>query len=237
DLRTLRDEARKKINGWEKEWRQKAPTKPKDDPELDELRRNLTWAYNEVGYVEPNRSVIADPRAPAPDPTRKATDLTYFLAGMKIDADGDCDKGCDAFPGRASQTSYKQPDTKKSLDPSNIPFIALPLVQARESDLLLGDFAAVYNTANKKWAYAIFGDITTSRILVEGSIALAKDLGITPMPDAGVDGGIVYIVFPRSRVDKPVTHDLIVSEGKKLLERWGGEAELQRRLQPPVARK
>jgi predicted chitinase len=63
-----RDEVRRKIDGMEKGWRQIARTKEQDEVEIDRIERNLAWAYKEVGYVERNRSVAINPRAPEARP-------------------------------------------------------------------------------------------------------------------------------------------------------------------------
>ncbi|MFI5015882.1 MAG: glycoside hydrolase family 19 protein [Hyphomicrobiales bacterium] len=61
-LRGHRLEIRKQIDQMESDWQQVA--QGKNQVEMDRLARNLKWAYNEVGYVEGNRSVASDPRAP-----------------------------------------------------------------------------------------------------------------------------------------------------------------------------
>jgi hypothetical protein len=73
DLVAKRDKIREKINELEADW---VRLKPRDDGssavELSRIERNLEWAYKEVGYVERNRSVAANPRSPearSPDGT------------------------------------------------------------------------------------------------------------------------------------------------------------------------
>jgi predicted chitinase len=63
-----RDDIRKQIDKMEAEWQQKAQAKDPDRLDIDRLERNLAWAYKEVGYVERNRSVAANPRAPDAKP-------------------------------------------------------------------------------------------------------------------------------------------------------------------------
>lgn len=227
-----RNEIRGQIDQWEAEWHEKSKTLGRGDPEIRRLERSLAWAYNEVGYVERDRSVAVDPRAPPVEQKRRVSDLTFFIAGMDIDADGNCPEGCESFLNRQNQTAFTQPGTRESLDPTKISFISLPLGQSRENQIFLGDFVAVYNTSNKKLAFAIFGDIGPNNRLGEGSIALAKELGVFNGPRAGsISDGIVYIVFPNSRTSTRITREIIDTEGKRLFERWGGDKELQRRLQ------
>ncbi|HEX4602505.1 MAG TPA: glycoside hydrolase family 75 protein, partial [Candidatus Angelobacter sp.] len=82
---------------------------------------------------------------------------------------------------------------------SRIPFIALPGEFTQQFGVNLGDLAVVLNTANVKRAYAIYADVGPNGKIGEGSIALAKALGIDAKPrDGGVSGSIVYLVFPKS---------------------------------------
>lgn len=64
ELFKRRKAIREQIDIWEKQWQQKVRAKDVDQIELDQLERNLAWAYKEVGYVERNRSVASNPRAP-----------------------------------------------------------------------------------------------------------------------------------------------------------------------------
>jgi hypothetical protein len=157
-------------------------------------------------------------------------DLTFFLAGMRISTDGICSVACPSDPFHQNLTSLRDPETGKALDPTQIPYIALPFGKTRDNQIALGDFAAVYNTRTKKMAFAVFADFGPAVKLGEGSIALARALDIPVTPLDGVADGIVYVVFPKSAVNKHLTGDLIDAEGKKQFEQWGGEKELQRRL-------
>jgi hypothetical protein len=167
------------------------------------------------------------------DSGTKTIDPTYFVAGMAINSDGDCGAACNAFAAEHSNTtSLMHPDTHRPLDPTVIPFIALPIGQTRDSQISLGDIYAAYNTKNKKMAFAIFGDLGPRNRLGEGSIALARKLGIpAESPSGGTSEGIIYIGFPKSRINSHISPELIEAEGKKLFEIWGGDKELLRRLQ------
>jgi hypothetical protein len=162
---------------------------------------------------------------------RIPVDLTFFEAGMTISADG-WPEGRRFDPADwEPTTSLLQPGTNASLDASIIPYVALPISAYKAFGLALGDFAVVYNRANQKLAFAIFGDFSPARYLGQGSIALAKDLEIPTVRPIGPSTGIVYILFPNSRkLGSPITPELIKEEGKKLFEKWGGNSELQRRL-------
>jgi len=151
---------------------------------------------------------------------------------MSISADGWTD-GPGGYVDWQRYTSFRQPNSEP-LDASKIPYITLPGPRVRWDayGISLGDFAAVYNKANEKFSFAIVGDIGPSRIAGEGSIALANELGIDSGPrSAGAQKGIVYIVFPNSHVKVRITPELVKSEGEKLYEKWGGRAELRRRME------
>jgi hypothetical protein len=159
--------------------------------------------------------------------------LTFFESGMSILADG-WPGGPGGYLEWQPLTSLRQPGSAESLDASKIPYIALPGPKAKLDSygISLGDFAAIYNKANEKLTYAIFADIGPSWKAGEGSIALANELGINAGPRSlGVEKGIIYIVFPNSRTDARITPEVIKAEGEKLYEKWGGYAELRRRLQ------
>jgi Fungal chitosanase of glycosyl hydrolase group 75 len=132
----------------------------------------------------------------------------------------------DPFPGfYISQTALvdwsKAPtDPTRYVDASKIPYIVLPGELAREFGVRLGDFAVVANIRRGISADAIFADIGT---LGEGSIALARELGIWPdARQGGTRGGILYLVYPGSGTHRPRTLDEINSETDKLFQQWGG---------------
>jgi hypothetical protein len=67
-----RDTVRKQIDEMETKWQQKSQISGQNDPEIDRLERDLSWAYHEMGYVERDRSVVRNPRIgvlPASVPT------------------------------------------------------------------------------------------------------------------------------------------------------------------------
>jgi hypothetical protein len=63
ELLKHRDEIRKQIDQMESEYQNKALGDSKSS-DLDRLQRDLSWDYNEVGYLQRNRSLAPNPRAP-----------------------------------------------------------------------------------------------------------------------------------------------------------------------------
>lgn len=170
----------------------------------------------------PDRGRLANipvQRIPRPD----MGNPVIFTADMDIDADG---------AGRAWRRDRTgQPQTSLSygrgqyLNPEELPFIVLPIGFERAAPgVKLGDLVAV--TFKGKTAFAIYGDRGPKRVLGEGSIKLAKTLGINPDPNrGGTSEPVTYIVFPGSRPKPlPRTAEGVEAAAKPLLERLMGGA-------------
>jgi hypothetical protein len=126
-----------------------------------------------------------------------------FVSKMTIDTDG----AGDAWkhdPAGQPETSLRYPD-QSSLDPSKIPYFVLPLGLAeRHPGVRLGDVAAVIYKG--RVAYAIYGDEGPPQKIGEGSIALARELGIDADPVVGgADEGVEFVVFPGSGDGLPLS--------------------------------
>jgi hypothetical protein len=143
-----------------------------------------------------------------------------YTSSMMIDADG---------AGSAWKTDPDgQPTTALtdrhgvSLNPTVTPYIVLPGGFAKKHPgLKLGDVAAVMYQG--KVTYAIVGDIGPAKKIGEGSIALAKRLGIPASPTkGGAMSGVTYVVFPGSGNGRPLSNDEIDSRGEEYLEAAGG---------------
>lgn len=144
----------------------------------------------------------------------------------------------DPAPGYyISMTSLVDPgnpnrrDPRKYVNSAEIPYIALTprgLKHAR-----LGDFATVVNLRNGRVSGAIVADVTDPGTrapadagvpLGEGSIALARALGIDSNPR---HGGIehrhfIYLVYPGSGNGAPRSLPEIEQNSQRLFETWGG---------------
>jgi hypothetical protein len=111
------------------------------------------------------------------------------------------------------------------VDATTIPYISLPLEVKRAGGARLGDFAAVYNVSNGKTAYAIYADSGPANRIGEGSVALARALGM-PVHGHPVQGGqssgVVYVVFPGSGNGRPRPLLHIFANGLRLFLQWGG---------------
>jgi hypothetical protein len=134
-----------------------------------------------------------------------------------------------------STTSLEQPgvrnprNTKRYLNATRIPYIALPPDFTRNFGIRLGDLAVVVNQVTGRMAYAIYADTGPKGRIGEGSIALAKALKMPSSPRTdGVADGITYLIFPGSarHADRPVTARRIKSSASRLYRQWGGTERL-----------
>jgi hypothetical protein len=118
-------------------------------------------------------------------------------------------------------------DPHRYVDAAKIPYVVLhpdALKHAR-----LGDFATVVNLQNGKTSAAIVADESAPDLPVgEGSIALAKALGIDPSPrSGGKDGAVAYLIYPGSGNGRPRSHQEIAAKSRRLLKSWGGLDKLK----------
>jgi Fungal chitosanase of glycosyl hydrolase group 75 len=141
----------------------------------------------------------------------------------------------DPAPGfYVSTTALQDParrerDPRRYVDSSTIAYVVVPALLLARAGVRLGDFAVVRNRRNGKIAHAIVADTGPAGKIGEGSIALARTLGIPPSPKhGGQDGNVVYVVFPGSGNRRPRPQKDIEEHAGRLLERWGGHARLER---------
>jgi hypothetical protein len=116
-------------------------------------------------------------------------------------------------------------DPRQYVDATRIPYIALPPDFAAQFGIRLGDLARVTNHANGSSAYAVFADVGPRGRIGEGSIALARKLGIpsNPRRDSAAEG-VTYLVFPGSTLPSGglITAAKIRSRAVRLYHSWGG---------------
>jgi len=121
----------------------------------------------------------------------KAANGVTFTAGMTIDNDGIGSGQGDRY----HQTSTSYANGRLNADKTN--YIALAQGYARANKLTLGDIALV--KYKDKTAYAVYGDNwqNVNEVHGEGSVALAKALGINSSGvSGGVESGVTYTVYP-----------------------------------------
>lgn len=191
-----------------------------------------------VIFFRGDLAVDADgaPKAYHPTNNRIALDFKangYPWAIVRVGGRDYIQTSSDPAPGYyVSQTSLED-RTKREIDPTRyvdadeIPYIVLPPAAMRAGGVRLGDYAVVINKKNGKSSNAIFADIGPRTKLGEGSIALARALGVNKTPKfGGPSADLVYIVFPRSGDGKPKSLEEINSRGTELFSAWGGTEQV-----------
>jgi hypothetical protein len=154
-----RKEIRGKIDKLEADWFKLAPRKEENLVEVEQLERNLAWAYKEVGYVERNRSVAINPRSPE--------------AGGPVDGAG----GYQARP-----ISYSEEIVKRIRDRPGVPYPSGTTIQKKSSDQ--SRLGIILHTAESPDAVVALlqkgrpdlpGPLVHWAVLSDGSIAFVAD--------------------------------------------------------------
>jgi hypothetical protein len=119
-------------------------------------------------------------------------------------------------------------DPRRYVDSSTIPYISLPGHHGEVLHALLGDLAMVINGRNGHRSAAIYADVGPRAKIGEGSIALARALGLNDNArHGGTDShSIIYIVFPHSGHGRPLPLSSIQAQGNQLFQQWGGLPKL-----------
>jgi len=134
-------------------------------------------------------------------------------------------------PTGLEDTTKRENDPRRYVDAMRVPYIVLSGTTKQNGNARMGDYAVVLNKANGRWAYALCGDTWDEVKIGEGSIALAKELGINADPrNGGVDDGVVYLVFPGSRKTPwraEETPAQTNAAAAKVFNNWGGIAQLK----------
>jgi hypothetical protein len=148
----------------------------------------------------------------------------------------------DPAPGfYVSSTALVNPKAKEGtveryVDSSRFNYVALP-PSAMHHGAQKGDFVAAINWKTGAVAGAIFGDVGSDGDddLGEGSIALAKELGVRGSPKGGgAHEDIVYVVFSGTTQGFPTDPAKVQQEGLARFKAWGGVDRLKQ-LKPEWA--
>jgi Fungal chitosanase of glycosyl hydrolase group 75 len=219
----------------------KAGVKPSEEP----LRIGLTNVYESATLFRSGLEISADgsPRAYGP-PGKQALDFLGNAGrpgnwwGLIKDESGNpvVQSNSDPAPGYYISFTQLQDPTRSKTDPrryvdaETIPYITVPpQLIINTPNLVLGNIAAAVHTNDGKQtlAFAIVADVAPSGKLGEGSIALANKLGIpSDVKHGGTQRGVIYKIFPNSTHNWPKTVNEIDSEGRRLLEEYGGVQKL-----------
>lgn len=167
--------------------------------------------------AKPRASLPTDFRSQAPPPPAPGTAgappaiinaaLAAFYGGnalvrrggMAIDTDGDLSNGDKGLAAVARRDPHRQAQTAltfsngRSLDPTRVPYVVIP---GGDRSARLGDLVLVEYQGRR--TMAIVGDVGPRNKFGEGSMALARSLGINPDGvRGGVDSGVTYTFLGR----------------------------------------
>lgn len=132
-----------------------------------------------------------------------------------IQGENDPAPGFYVSPTSLQDVSKQITDPLRYVNSETIPYFVLPNEKTILGKIKTGDVAYVCNLRNRKTAYAIFADVGPKDKIGEGSIALAKKLGIDSSPrTGGIADSVLYYVFPGSGNGRPRTVAEIDSVGK-----------------------
>lgn len=112
-----------------------------------------------------------------------------------------------------------------------VPYLVLPSDFLPQRKARLGDFAVVLNRRNGRRSAAIFADVGPPGKLGEGSIALARALGIRSSPrNGGTKGDVLYLVFSGSNRERILDAEAIQLRAQQVFDAWGGMERIDRCL-------
>lgn len=158
-----------------------------------------------------------------------------FTAKMDIDADGSPNALIiDPQYGQLT-TAFRYRGfhgQEAHVDAERVPYIVLPQADTQNEEFYsqtrvsLGDIAAVIYRGHVE--FALVADLGPPDMIGEGSVALAQALGHNPfvfrndqkLVDRAIPGGVVYIVFPGSRLGGVTPYnvlELLRENGSRLL--------------------
>jgi hypothetical protein len=215
-----------------------------DNPELAIIENfSIFRLMNGTITYRAKFAIDADGSPRAYGPNNTGLDLTEHAlngttwVGIVTDDNGVplIQKAGNPFPGLyVSQTSlidttYAKNDPRRYVDAEKIPYIVMPEILMIMADIKIGDIGYAYNPKTKKGAYAVFADVGPEGLLGEGSIRLAKDLGLENVSprDGGLEGAAIqYVVFPNTSLGngKHPTYEQINNIGRSQMSKLGGES-------------
>ncbi len=148
----------------------------------------------------------------------------YMRAKMAVDADGSPRaRQIDPKYGNTKTSMRYDDDKARSVNAEEVPYVVLPKGQYKAHGVQVGDMALVRNKENGKMAVAVFGDVGPKAKRGEGSMALARDLGLNPSPRHGgtEESKIEYLAFPKTRGEKPKTQEELLTRMRAMEQRLG----------------
>jgi hypothetical protein len=196
------------------------------------------WRSPDFLIFSAGMTIDADgsPRAYHPDNVSGLDDLRnagspeHWVALATVDGEpivqGPDDPAPSFYVSMTSLEDHTYPATSPAhfVDAEQIPYIALP---PDLSGPELGDVAYVFNTDSENGSAAIFADQSPSDRLGEGSIALARNLGInSDARRGGIRNGLIYVVFLHSGRHAPLPSGRLTEKSQSLRKTLNVDATL-----------
>jgi len=114
-------------------------------------------------------------------------------------------------------------DPKRYVDSEKVNYIAVSSDLIKLYGIKMGDVAAVYYRDTNTLCSAICADVGPKKKYGEGSIALAKQLGINSNPKrGGCSDNVITIIFINTHSSWPIDDSIILSTVQSLLQQIGG---------------
>ena len=140
----------------------------------------------------------------------------------------------DAAPGfhvsctALADLRFARTDPRRYVDSGAVPYVALSLAAARADGLRLGDVGFAMETPGGRSSPVILADIAPAGSDGEGSIALARALGIDPDPRTGGTASrrVSLVMFPGSGDGRPMEPARLERLARRRLAEWGGAERL-----------
>jgi len=148
----------------------------------------------------------------------------YMRAKFDVDADGSPNvRKLDPHDGQAKTSLRYAGHDAKSVNAEEVPYVVLPKGQYKGHGVQVGDMALVRNKDNGKMAVAVFGDVGPGHKRGEGSMALARDLGLDSSPRHGgtQQKNIEYLAIPNSGGAKARNQEELVAKMHDMEQRLG----------------
>ena len=153
----------------------------------------------------------------------KTEDGLYMKGKFAVDADGHPNvKKLDPKHG-SLHTTLRYADGDGSVNAGAVPYVVLPKGQFKEHGVKVGDLALVRNTENGALTVAVFGDVGPKHKRGEGSMALARELGLNDNPRYGgtQNKNIEYLAIPNSGGEKARNQQELLEKINSAKQRLG----------------
>lgn len=126
---------------------------------------------------------------------------------------------------------FGRADPRRYVDATTVPYVVLPADRRllRRLGVRLGDLAVVTARGRRGpvQVAAILADLGPKDQLGEGSVALARALGLPADPRrGGAPRGVTTVIFPGSGAGRPLPLGTLRARAAAALARWGGQERL-----------